>query len=514
MESVILSKENIGELQGKEIYCWGLVRNYLREMFQEFNLEENITAILDNSLKAHGVVTIEEKEIEVVSPEILMEINESDFVIIITCDYTEEILAQIIERGYLQGKNCKILRFATKREKFDLYYRKLYEKQELENVIIFRSGPLRRAHIKGADFFDNSRALFEYMLKHNYNQKYKLVWLVKNPEEFKQYSTMENVEFLSFDWEDSESKEERDKYYHAICLAKYIFTTDTYEFARNSRKDQIRIQLWHGCGFKTRVTFLPCETRYDYTTVVSDVYADIHADIYGLRKDQVIVTGYAKHDWLFQPYDGDLSEILGIKKASKYIFWLPTFRMADDRIGNLSQYEINPETGLPIVMNQEQLEKLNKLLKELDVTIIVKLHPFQKNTLVKDYEYSNIAIIKNQDLIEKDLVINRLLASADALISDYSSTAVDFLVLDRPMGFTLDDIKEYENSRGFVFDNIRDWLPGKEIFHFEDFCKFIQEIANGEDLEKEKRSRISQKLLKYKDNQNCKRILDAFGICQ
>lgn len=511
MESKVLSKENLEELQGKKICCWGLVLNYLKDMFYEYHLEDNVIAILDNTPKVYGTIVIDKKEIPVVSPKFLKDIS-GEIALIITCDYNDEILEQILREGYLVGKNCEIYRYASQREQIDLFYRKKYKEEPLKNIIVFRSGPMRKNYVKGADFWDNSRALFEYMLVHNYNQKYKLVWLVKNPKEFLQYDTIPNVEFLSFDWEDSENQEERDRYYHALCLAKYIFTTDAYDFAKNSRKDQVRIQLWHGCGFKTRAIFLPCETRYEYTTVISEKYAEIHADIYGLRDEQVLITGYAKHDWLFQPYEGDLSEILGVTKASKYIFWLPTFRIADDKVSRFNQYELNPDTGLPIVMNKEQLEQLNQLLKELDITVIVKLHPIQKNTLVKDYEFSNIAIIKNQELMEKDLVINRLLASADALISDYSSTAIDYLVLDRPIGFTLDDVEEYENSRGFVFEDIRRWLPGKEIFNFAHFCEFIKEIAMGEDSEKEKRNRISEKLIKYKDNQNCKRILETFGI--
>jgi len=511
MESVVLTKENIGELQGRTILCWGLARYYLTAMFEAFGLEERIDAIVDNTPKVHGTATIIRKEIPVVSPEYLRQAD-GKLALIITCDYNDEILEQIMREGYLDGKDCTFYRYASKREQIDLSYRKKYATVALENIILFRSGPMRKNYIKGADFWDNARALFEYMVRQNYNQTYKLVWLVKNPEEFEQYANIENVEFQSFDWEDTEDLEKRDRYYHDLCLAKYIFTTDAYDFAKNARKDQVRIQLWHGCGFKTRALFLPCEKRYEYTTVISELYAKIHADIYGLRMDQVKITGYAKHDWLFQPYDGDLSEVLGIPRASKYIFWLPTFRMADDKESRFNQYELNPDTGLPIVINQEQLEQLNNLLKEADIMLIVKLHPIQKNVLVKDYELSNIAIIKNYELTEKDLVINRLLASADALISDYSSTAVDYLVLDRPIGFTLDDVEEYKNSRGFVFDPIEDWLPGKKIFNFDDFCEFIKEIAVGEDSQRELRHSISEKMVKYKDAYNCKRILDAFGI--
>ena len=116
------------------------------------------------------------------------------------------------------------------------------------------------------------------------------------------------------------------------------------------------------------------------------------------------------------------------------------------------------------------------------------------------------------DITANDLVVNRLLASADALITDYSSTAIDFLNTDKPIAFTLDDVEEYENSRGFVFENIRDWLPGKEIFSFNDFTDFISEIYNNIDSAQDKRHNIASKLLKYRDSNNCKRICETLNI--
>ena len=119
-------------------------------------------------------------------------------------------------------------------------YRKLYNDYALENIIIFRSGPHATQYIKGMDFADNAKALFEYMLEHEYNQKYELIWFVMNPDEFIQYNQYKNVSFVALDWSISEDVTKRDKYYRALCLAKYIFFTDAYGIALNARADQIR----------------------------------------------------------------------------------------------------------------------------------------------------------------------------------------------------------------------------------------------------------------------------------
>ena len=98
------------------------------------------------------------------------------------------------------------------------------------------------------------------------------------------------------------------------------------------------------------------------------------------------------------------------------------------------------------------------------------------------------------------------------MISDYSSVAVDYLVTDRPIGFTLDDFDTYKNERGFFWDNVRDWLPGSELYTYDDMFNFIKEVLSGNDPGREKRQSISEQMQKYKDDQNSARVFEAFNI--
>lgn len=429
----------------------------------------------------------------------------------ITNDYYREAFQKISDVFEVENLNRIIYYFANRETSYEEAYRKYYEDRPLENLIIFRSGPHASSYVKGMDFADNARALFEYALAVGLNHSYELVWFVKDPAEFVRYSGLENVTFLSFEWSVSEDQTQRDAYYRALCLAKYLFFTDAYGFARNCRVDQIRVQLWHGCGFKTRVNFVRCEQRYEYTTVISDLYADIHADIYGLRRDQVLVTGYAKEDWLFHPDEAD-KQRLHIPQAEQYILWLPTFRSTDQRLAQLNEYELETETGLPVVGTQEKLGKLNDILRRNNIYLIVKLHPFQNRQMVNCRERSHIRLVENEELVEQDIPVNRLLGMADALISDYSSAAVDYMLLDRPIAFMLEDVEEYEQSRGFVFDKIKEWIPGKEIFCFEEICDFVEEIATRRDTSAEKRRMLREKMHRFDDDQSCRRILEALEI--
>lgn len=490
-ELIRLTKENMGQLSSSKVSLICCGQNYLQEMRDELGTE------FVDSCERYA-------ELEDISA------FEPDTKYVIADDYYKEIYDDLVD---IITSDADIYFYANKETSYDLAYREKYIEEPLRDIIIFRSGPHASAYIKGTDFADNARAVFEYMLSVRLNQKYELVWLVKNPADYEHVAKAnENVRFISFDWSVVDDEKKRDAYYEALCLAKYIFFTDAYGFCRNARQDQIRVQLWHGCGFKTRVNFVRCEHRYEYMPVISSVYKDIHKRIYGLRDDQVLVTGYPKEDTIFHPRS-NWKEVLGIKDASKYIFWLPTFRKTD--VANLSDvdmYKLSGETGLPVVKTAEDLNRLDKYLQAHDMVLILKLHPFQDSSLIKISDCSNIIFLDNEKLIENDIQINEILEYADALISDYSSVAIDYLVLDRPIAFKIEDIEEYESARGFVFEPIRDWLPGMEILAFEDFMKFVIDISEDVDATKEKRQIIRKKLHSFCDDRSCERLVEMLGI--
>lgn len=507
-----LTEDNAKTLHGKKVYCYEYSSAYMEELEYRFGIGSSIEAVIDDNARNQGALEFRGKIINVQSSESLGRIDWTDSVILIMSDYYLEAFEKLCAVETVRANTEVIYYFENQETAYEMEYRTQYKDTELQNIIVFRSGPHAASYIEGTDFYDNARALFEYMLQCGYNRKYELVWLVKYPEQYQKYTAYENVRFLSFDWSVSKVEKERAEYYKVLCLAKYLFFTDAYGFARNCRKDQIRVQLWHGCGFKTRVNFVRCEKRYEYTTVISEVYSKIHQDIYGLRVDQMLVTGYAKQDWLFEGLDEEKWGWLQIPDDNKCVFWLPTFRTAAESLKILNERQIGSETGLPIVDTRDKLIKLNELLEERKLILLIKLHPFQDKSAVTCENLSHIILLDNHELFARDIQINQLLNRADALISDYSSAAVDYMLLNRPIAFTLDDVEEYASSRGFVFDPIKDWLPGKALYTFDQFCAFLEEVAAGEDSTRDRRKMLTDKMHKYHDGNSCKRILEALKI--
>ena len=398
--------------------------------------------------------------------------------------------------------------------KYEEEYRKRYKDTPLEDIIIFRSGPMASTYIEGMDFDDNSRALFEYALEVGINEKFKLVWIVKDPSKWSgKFEKYKNVLFLSWEDADSDDIEKRDNFFYHLCLAKFLFMTDSYGFALGCREDQVRVMLWHGCGFKARLGNSPNEDNYEYMVVTGDEYAKQYAINFGLRRDQMLVTGFPKVDYIFHP-DSEWREKLKVKEADKYIFWLPTFRNTN-RPGFERHNHTVPkgETGLPMVSSIDQLKSINELLVDNNSVMIIKLHPMQDRKMICDFSvFSNIQLIENKDLLKWDIQINQILGYADALISDYSSVAVDYLVMDRPIAFTLDDFDSYEAERGFDWPDVKPHLPGKELYNYDEMYDYVKSVLAGIDPGLEKRRSISEEMQKYSDDQSSRRVLEAFGI--
>jgi CDP-glycerol glycerophosphotransferase (TagB/SpsB family) len=119
-------------------------------------------------------------------------------------------------------------------------------------------------------------------------------------------------------------------------------------------------------------------------------------------------------------------------------------------------------------------------------------------------------LASNELLRKGGINLYQLIAETDALITDYSSVAFDYLLLDRPIGYTLDDFDEY--TPGFVVENPLDYMPGKKIWSTEDFLEFMSDMANGNDIFADQREKLRNYIHTYQDNRNSARLLDILDL--
>lgn len=504
-------KEDIEKISGKKLYLVSFFASYIKELYERYDYEGEIAGVFDLDPDKHGEKEVEGHIFSVMGFEEVKNCP-SDSVLMITTGYFEDEFHRLESMELPETVDRTVYFFANQDTEYYLSYHEKYRGELLKDIIVFRSSTGTWEYVPGMDYTDNAKALFEYMLSRRYNEKYKLVWLVKHPENYRDIEEQyDNTSFISFDWAVTDDEMLRNRYYENICLAKFFFFTQASGFCRLKREGQTRVQLWHGCGPKAEHYPIRQENHYEYMSVTSRYYADFSRDDFGLRDDQMLITGLAKEDWIFHPVS-DWKERLCIPVANKYVFWLPTFRNTFDEV---ARYNTNIQGGieeLQLFDNERLLSDMDSFLREKDVVLIVKKHPLQKTTRQSKREFNNIIFLENKKLDENRLHVNQILGNADALISDYSSVVVDYLLLNRPIGFVLSDKEQFEDSRGLYSDDLQSHFPGEKIFTISDMKYFITQISDGIDQTEELRKKSIEVSHKYIDDHNSERILKALGI--
>ena len=100
--------------------------------------------------------------------------------------------------------------------------------------------------------------------------------------------------------------------------------------------------------------------------------------------------------------------------------------------------------------------------------------------------------MEEKQLSENGLILQDLFCDTVALITDYSSIAFEYMLLDKPIGYILDDIDEY--FRGFSVSNPLEYMPGEKIKNIESLFDFLNGLKNYEDKYKYERENLIQKL--------------------
>lgn len=346
------------------------------------------------------------------------------------------------------------------------------------------------------DFDSNGGAFYEYLIKYGYNKKYKIVWFLRNNYT---YELPLNVEGYSY-----QKPSIRRAYYH--CVAKYIICG--HWVFPSIREGQKSYYTTHG-GFSLKAfkgnVILPKSISYILTP--SKYLEPVLADGYMIEypNDKMISIGFPLHDVLYNTEPGDLKKLTS-EKYKKILLWMPTFRKNVDGREDSSRVQT---LGIPIINSYEEYNRLNLTLAKEEVLLIIKIHPMQDMKDIKVSSLSNICLLDGNTVKKLRIDNYRLMKDADALISDYSSAAYDFLHLNRPIAYTMDDAEDY---KGFLVDNPKDFMAGEIIYTYEDFCVFITNVINNVDEYKEKRRELFDKIWEFHDGKSCERLAKHMGI--
>ena len=364
-----------------------------------------------------------------------------------------------------------------------------YKNSPLENIMILESHN---------DFDCNVGAFYDYLIQRGINKEYKIVWLIKNKLDRKLPENVQAFKYEGFSFRKNS----------LITRAKYLLCEDAY--IKKRRNGQTAIYCTHGgVGFKNVKGLIVIPDYIDYILSSSEYYDPIVCDVYSMEypNNRMLHLGYPFTDVLFGSGREEL-EKLGLSAYEKYILWMPTFRKSKSGRSDSSADE---PYGLPMIEDEEQIDKLNEILRLAKTALIIKMHPMQDMNAVKRVaDRSNIIQIDAERVKEKGIDGYRLMAASDAMISDYSGAAYAFLLLNRPLGFVLSDLEQYK--LGFCVTNYMDYLPGAHIYTFDELLNYIKDVSDDKDTFAEERNQLMTKLYEHHDGKACERLARFLGL--
>ena len=369
-------------------------------------------------------------------------------------------------------------------------------RDSVKDEIIFYSFP---------DYADNALALSDFLLTSSMGKNYRIFWIVEDAKSYQYKYAKAGITFLT--------KKNRLgmiplKTIKHHLQAQFVFATHNFLIPQGqARPEQKYILLWHGCGFKAKTG--SHYTQFDKALVPGPLFVSSKSKYWNVVPDKLLSEGYPRYDWMLHPSQKSNSFFMDLKKDyDKVIFWLPTVRNSvkdrDYPEGVISQF--------PILATTEDWQNIDNWLSSANMLLMVKLHNSQKKYPIPFETFANIRVVNNNDFIKAGVNLYELFPFTDALITDYSSVSFDYLVVDKPICYTLDDYKTYESTRGFTFDNPLDFMPGHHVYTVQELKQYLDDVKNGLDEYKQRRKEVKEIAVTNTDTSYCEQILKALNV--
>lgn len=344
-------------------------------------------------------------------------------------------------------------------------------------------------------FRDNTKALYDFLIEEEYFLKYKIVCCTNDYKQFKSSQNLPNVLFKS----------------NILGILEYFRCSYVYySFGKIPicpHKSQKVIQMWHGTPLKAPGdTMLQSASDkgkfYTHIFAASEMFKPVMCDWFRCPVNLIYVNGHPRTDVFYK----GMIKHYDLGEYDKLVLWAPTFRSST----KLGYADVDKSSLIPII-DYSEFNNVEAYLKEKNVKVIVKLHPLQDASMYQLEKFSNFILMTHEEFSKREMDLYRLAAQADSLITDYSSIFFDYLLLNRPIAFTEDDIQSYGDKRGFSVDPEK-FRPGFRIKDLTGFYNFIDFLAQNKDDYKTNREEINVLVNRYQDGRNSMRALDLADI--
>mgnify|MGYP006412228997 FL=1 len=313
---------------------------------------------------------------------------------------------------------------------------------------------------------ESARYLYEYLLK---NENISVVWITNSKIvcDYLDNLGYPVVKHKSFNG-----------LWHYIRSGVIVFTGTSYpNLFKFVGKSTIKICLYHGMGPRSTnsvdgimsrdpLDVLRKYHKFDYFNFTSKYTNTVVGRLqFLLSENKRVIFGLPRCDHLFSEDKVEESRINKnqlrklnylVNESTKCILYSPTWRS-----------DVNSISFPLSEINDFNVYTFDQWLKENNILFLISVHPHMEN--LEDFsDCTNIQYINHNPLMD----INQLLLEMDLLITDYSSIATDYMLMDRPVIYVMPDYDYYLYDFGLLED-MRDNLPGLESKNMPDLQDHI-----------------------------------------
>lgn len=312
----------------------------------------------------------------------------------------------------------------------------------------------------GQKYADSSKCMFEYLIK---NSDYEVYWFTRNRNLFYELKDRKIPVLFAYSIKGI---------WFQIRAKMLVSAIQMYDFNNYFYSNCIFLDLDHGfvlkdAGLKilesnlAKKYFLALRRGCEYWMSASTPFGmRVKAECYQVDKSHIVKCQMPRVDALF-----DKSLQLGknmiidkIKCGRKAIIWMPTHRQCGKEKISIS--------------NLVNLKQLQSLCEQYNIVFIVKKHFYHAEEYEDFSQYPNIF-----DVTHEDIDSQVILAQADALVSDYSASYIEYLVLDRPIILYAFDLEKYIKQERNLYIKFQDNTAGAKVFSSQELLESIKRIC-------------------------------------
>lgn len=471
---------------GRDIYMFGC-NDACKLFLERFGSQYHFAGVFDNAREKWGGSF---GGLPILEPgKVIPKLDRESIVIIIAmrmhADAAADQLEQLGVRKYY-GLGVLLSGISPYRE--TVHRIEQVKKQPLEDVVMLESTN---------DFDGNAGAVYEYLKTRGSGHRF--VWIIKNDTNREFLLGSEDIAVCP-----RSGREELEKYLTYRARAKWQIW-DNHPI-RKVRDGQVNVFLQHfGMGYKQIARIFNSPEYVDYALNTNEkVYAYEKNALLYAPGTKMIFGELPRNDVLLSGEWDELCQIVD-HQYSKCVMWAPTLR--ESAMFTRKDSDLEYPYGVSLLYEEGDIRQLNEFLVQRDMLLLMKIHPRQKSNY-SDGRYSNILYLDSKTV--KKVHPYKLMTQMDAMITDYSSIVFDYMLLDRPVAWVLEDTEHYKVP--FLMDNPLDFMPGNHIYTLEQLMEFLGQVFRGEDPYREQRNELSRQYNAPGKGKGCEHLVQVLGL--